>query len=145
MSTKKNKQDIINEILQCGADRCTDFVTDGEVYGADLHNVLYNEDYYTIGRATATEELEAFGIFDAVNIIKDYEQSNFGEVSTNLSEPEKVINMLAYIVGEIALSYSKRLQDRWDDLLTDEDLKLIHADILTLIDSPGFLNEIENL
>ena len=39
-------------------------------------------------------------IFEAIETIKDYEQSNFGEVSTDLSSSENVANMLAYILGE---------------------------------------------
>ena len=32
--------------------------------------------------------------------IKDYEQSNFGQVTTDFSDPEKVVNMYVYIIGE---------------------------------------------
>ena len=38
--------------------------------------------------------------FDIINIIKNYEQDNFGKVTTDFSEPEKVVNMYVYIVGE---------------------------------------------
>ena len=38
--------------------------------------------------------------FNIIGIIKDYEKDNFGEVTTDLSDPEKVVNMYVYIVGE---------------------------------------------
>ena len=38
--------------------------------------------------------------FNTINIIKDYENDNFGKVSTDFSDPEKVVNMYTYIVGE---------------------------------------------
>ena len=38
--------------------------------------------------------------FDVIGIIRDYEKDNFGELSTDISDPEKVVNMYAYIVGE---------------------------------------------
>ena len=37
---------------------------------------------------------------DSIDKIKEYEQDNFGEVSTDLSSSESVANMLAYILGE---------------------------------------------
>ena len=42
-------------------------------------------------------------MFNVIDHIKEYEQSNFGEVSTDFSEPEHVVNMYAYIIGEIVV------------------------------------------
>ena len=42
--------------------------------------------------------------FDVINFIKEYEQDNFGEVYTDLSDPEKIVNMYAYIIGEEIVS-----------------------------------------
>ena len=65
----------------------------------ELHNAAFNEDYYIIGTHQATQWLSDRA-FEVIDIIKDYEQSNFGEVYTDLSSPEAVVNMYAYIVGE---------------------------------------------
>ena len=46
------------------------------------------------------EEQDAEWLFDIIDAIKTYEQDNFGEVTTDLSDPEKLVNMYAYIVGE---------------------------------------------
>ena len=68
----------------------------------DLHHYLLNEDYFIIGYWEAEQWLKKdnSSIFEAIEKIKDYEQSNFGEVSTDLSNSENVANMLAYILGE---------------------------------------------
>ena len=66
----------------------------------DLHHYLLNEDYFIIGYYEAEKWLKKDSIFNAIEKIKDYEQSNFGEVSTDLSNSENVANMLAYILGE---------------------------------------------
>lgn len=65
----------------------------------DLHQEIFNNDNYIIGREKAREWLgdQAFNI---INIIKDYENENFGKVSTDFSEPEKVVNMYTFIIGE---------------------------------------------
>jgi hypothetical protein len=38
--------------------------------------------------------------FEIIRTVKEYEENNFGEVTTDLSNPERVVNMYAYIVGE---------------------------------------------
>ena len=69
---------------------------------SDLHHYLLNEDYFIIGYYQAEQWLKKDNgsIFEAIETIKDYEQSNFGQVSTDLSNSENVANMLAYILGE---------------------------------------------
>ena len=69
---------------------------------SDLHHYLLNEDYFIIGSYRAEQWLKKddSSVFEAIETIKDYEQSNFGQVSTDLSSSENVANMLAYILGE---------------------------------------------
>ena len=67
---------------------------------SDLHHYLLNEDYFIIGSWRAEQWLNKDSIFNAIETIKDYEQTNFGQVSTDLSRSESVANMLAYILGE---------------------------------------------
>ena len=68
----------------------------------ELHHELFNTDYYIIGTYKAKEWLKEHNIcaFDVCEYIKGYEIDNFGESTTDLSSPEKVVNMLVYIVGE---------------------------------------------
>ena len=69
---------------------------------SDLHHYLLNEDYFIIGSYRAEQWLKKddSSIFEAIETIREYEQSNFGQVSTDLSSSENVANMLAYILGE---------------------------------------------
>ncbi len=72
-------------------------------YCCDLHNEVFNTDYYIIGTYKAKEALEEYGVFDAIEKIQTYEKNNFGEIYTDLSDPEKILNMLYYIIGEEVL------------------------------------------
>tara|TARA_R100001440_G_scaffold47361_1_gene67075 strand:+ start:3185 stop:3532 length:348 start_codon:yes stop_codon:yes gene_type:complete len=65
----------------------------------ELHYHAFNTDYYIIGTYRAKQWLED-QVFEVIDIIKEYEQFNFGEVTTDFSSPERVVNMYAYIVGE---------------------------------------------
>tara|TARA_R100000808_G_scaffold9248_3_gene25477 strand:+ start:2690 stop:3136 length:447 start_codon:yes stop_codon:yes gene_type:complete len=125
--------DIFQGVLNSIKDRLSDEtgVLGGNgvnVYGCDLHNELFNTYYFIIGRYEAKNFLGEY-VFEAMEVIKEYEQDNFGEVTTDLSEPEKVVNMLAYIIGEQILCESDYLQEKWDNKLTEEDIKIILSDV----------------
>jgi hypothetical protein len=87
----------------------------------EIHNEVFNTDYFIIGRYEAEQWLiNNGGIFNAIEIIKDYENNNFGEVNTDFSEPEKVCNMYVYILGEELINGLKFIQDNWDNDLSEE-------------------------
>ena len=73
---------------------------------AELHYYLFNEDYFLIGYYKCKQWL-GDNLLSAINLIKDYELFNFGEVSSDLSSSEDIANMTAYILGEEILSESK--------------------------------------
>ena len=89
------KQDVKNYIIQQLND---DVGLDQHI--SDLHHYLLNENYFIIGYYKAEQWLKKDSIFNAIEIIKNYENNNFGKVSTDLSSSENVANMLAYILGE---------------------------------------------
>lgn len=100
------------------------------VYAADVHNEIFNTDYFIIGRYAAEQWLvNSVGVFPAIDTVKEYEESNFGEVTTDLSEAEKVCNMYVYIKGEELLSELDTLRQKWDDRLTDEDIDAIISEL----------------
>ena len=101
-----------------------------EQYGCDLHHEIFNMDYFIIGSYRAKEFL-GNEVFDAIEEIKNYEQENFGQISTDLSDPEKVVNMLAYIIGEEMLNESDHLHEKWYQELTTHDLAKIASEIST--------------
>ena len=96
MNYKKNEikqyfEDFINDIDK---DTLNELIEDQE-----LHNEAFNTDYYIIGTYEAKQWLSN-KVFDIIEFIKEYEEFNFGELYTDLSNPEKVVNMYAYIIGE---------------------------------------------
>ena len=126
MSNSQFEHKTLQELAKYAIDALKDGVQGNGCYASDLHSKLFNEDYFIIGYYQAEQWLIAnTGIFNAMEIIKDYEQDNFGEVLTDLSDSEKVCNMIAYIGGEEVLQQSKTLQDRWNDRLSDEDIECI--------------------
>ena len=93
-------------------------------YYCDLHNEVFNTGYYIIGTYEAKKALEEYGVFDAIEKVQTYEKDNFGEVYTDLSDPEKLINMLYYIIGDEVLSEMmdgvNEFHDNWNNQATDE-------------------------
>ena len=76
----------------------------------DLHHHAFNTDYYIIGSYKATQWL-GDQVFNIIDFIKEYEQSNFGEVFTDFSSPEAIVNMYVYIIGEeIVWDYINQLK-----------------------------------
>lgn len=71
-----------------------------EIDEHSMHHDLFNTDYYIIGTYEAKQALEEYGVYEAVEEIKNYEMFHFNEVTTELGVPEKVANMLWYIIGE---------------------------------------------
>ena len=100
MTIYEKRQEIIDfakERIQEIYDYDQDKVTLDNVY--DLHHEIFNTDYYIIGRYQAKEWMGA-DAFDCIYDIQEYENNNFGRVTTDLSEPESVVNMYVYIIGE---------------------------------------------
>ena len=89
----------------------------------DWHYHLFNEDYYIVYHSVAIDWLKRHNLdaFEAIEIVKNYEEINFGEMNTKLN-PESIVNMLTYIYGE-ELIYSEYFN-------TVEELKGSMEDII---------------
>ena len=72
-------------------------------YYYDLHHEVFNTDYYIIGIREAKEALKEYDVFEAIERVQTYEEDTYGVIYTDLSDPEKLINMLFYIIGEEVL------------------------------------------
>ena len=121
-----------SELVQHAIDNMSN-ISDGQ-YACDLHHELFNTDYFIIGYYQAEQWLiKNVGIFAAIEEIREYEQSNFGEVNTDFSSSEKVVNMYAYIKGEEILGESETLQENWNSQLTDEDIEQIKKELEDLL------------
>ena len=120
-------------------------------YAGDLHHTLYNETQHYIYYADAEEVTVELDVWECVGAVQKYEQDQFGEVYTPLSDACKVANMVVSILGEALLQaiYGETAYfgDKWNDQLSDDDL----ADMLTLAEkwleeNPDGLQELwENL
>jgi hypothetical protein len=103
-------------------------------YYCDLHHEVFNTDYYIIGTYRAKEALKEYDVFEAIEKVQTYEKDNFGEIYTDISDPEKLINMLYYIIGEEVLYEMmdgiEAWEDNWNNQATDE----INTEILKAIE-----------
>lgn len=93
-------------------------------YYCDLHNEVFNTGYYIIGIYEAKQALREYDVIDALEKVWEYEKDNFGEIYTDLSDPERLINMLFYIIGEEVLfeimDDVNEFHDNWNNIATDE-------------------------
>lgn len=100
-------------------------------YYCDLHNEVFNTDYYIIGTYQAKEALKEYDVFEAIELVQTYEKEQFGEIYTDLSDPEKLINMVYYIVGDeiIGEMYDiEEFNDNWNESADEEtNGKIIEA------------------
>lgn len=102
----------------------------------------FNQDYYIIGTKKAEDALynSQWGVFGAIAAITDYENEELGGVFTDLTNPEKIANMLEYMVG----------QDVWNELAeafedeTDIDLYDLYGDELDTETQDKLINFIDN-
>lgn len=92
-------------------------------YYCDLHNEVFNTDYYIIGTWQAKEALNEYDVFDAIETVREYEESNFGEVYTDAANPEALVNMLYYIIGEEVIGemyYIAAFANNWNNDADEE-------------------------
>jgi hypothetical protein len=104
-----------------------------EGHYSDLHNEVFNTDYYIIGTWQAKEALKEYDVFDAIEVVHEYEYSNFGEIYTDASNPEKLINMLFYIIGEEVLSELESLNEHFDRIADHETNEIIRQELCNML------------
>jgi hypothetical protein len=80
-------------------------VEDGE-----LHNEIFNTGYY-VAYTNEAEEWLGNRVFDVIRTVKEYEEDNFGEVNTDITDPVKLVNMYVYIVGEELINENPKLRN----------------------------------
>lgn len=97
-------------------------------YYCDLHNEVFNTDYYIIGTYAAKEALREYDVFEAIELVQTYEKEQFGEVYTDCSNPEKLINMVYYIIGDevIGKMYEiEAFEENWNNRADEETNAII--------------------
>lgn len=117
-----------NEMREEAIEAIINTLEDYDGYYCDLHNEVFNTDYYIIGTHRAKEVLREYDVFEAIELVQNYEKDNFGEIYTDLSNPEKLINMVYYVVGEEIISEMYEIEefnDNWNDTADGETNKII--------------------
>ena len=104
------KKEEIKEYFDNYIEDNEEWLKKSEHWKDDLHHHAFNQDYYIIGTYQAKQWLGDM-VFEVIEHIREYEEFNFGEVNTDFSSPEKVVNMYAYIIGEeIVQEYLEKLE-----------------------------------
>lgn len=111
-------------------------LNDGSRTLDNIQTYTTNTDPWIIGTYRAAEELAKFdnddmlytntnltGVFGAIEYVKTYETDQFGTVNPNLSDPEGLASMVAYISMDSVLNeLSNEFSLDWDDELTDQQV-----------------------
>lgn len=106
-------------------------------YYCDLHDEVFNTDYYIIGTYEAKEALRKYDVFDAIDLVQTYEKDNFGEIYTDLSNPEKLINMVYYIIGDEVIRdmYDiEEFEENWNNVADEETNAIIVDEMKKMFD-----------
>ncbi len=106
-------------------------------YYCDLHNEVFNTDWYVIGRHYAKEALKEYDVFEAIELVQEYENFHFGEIYTKLSDPERLINMVYYIVGDEVICEMNNIEafeENWDNKADEETNAIIIEAIKEMFD-----------
>ena len=116
-------------------------------YAFDLHNELYGAQQYYILYAHAKHAAAELDTWECVGAVQKYEQTQFGEVYTPLSDAVGVANMVVCITGYELLQAiygdTEYFANKWNEQLSADDL----AAMLTLAEewleeNPAGLQEI---
>ena len=126
-----------NEVLDVIIDNLEDYLgSDFETYENETFNQesnIYTReaaldlDKFVKDDATDYEETTLDnGTFAAIQLVKAYEQDNFGEINTDLTDPCKVADMVDYIRGTRVFEELLNEADfELDDEITKENAKKI--------------------
>ena len=124
--TNNNKH---NEMKKEAIEAIIEALEDGySGYYCDLHNDVFNMEYYIIGTYKAKEALKEYDVFEAIELVQTYEEDNFGEVNTNLSDPEHLISMVWYIIGCDVIGEMYEIEafnDNWNNVADEETNAII--------------------
>ena len=126
------EKEALNNILEFLKDDSTDY------YVADLQNYIFNEGYYIIGYAEAEKALNQYGIWNAIDEVKSFEEFEFGEVDTDLANSVDVANMLEFIIGYNVIYSLNSIDDYVDNNLngeSNEEGKTVRQVIINEINS----------
>jgi hypothetical protein len=129
----QNKNEVLDTIIDGLMDyEGSDFETYEEETFNQASNIYTREaaldlDKFVKDDATDYEETTLDnGAFAAIQLVKAYEQDNFGEINTDLTDPCKVADMVDYIRGTRVFEELLSEADfELDDEITEESAKKV--------------------
>lgn len=137
----QNKEEVLDEILDRVEDyEGSDFDTfENEVFNDDERNMYYNEAKDELEKFVSDEDLDGYetvdGVFGAIELIKEYESTEFGEVNTDFSNPCDIANMIDFIRGGNVFSDVMEKADLdMDEDISAENLKLFKETAQEMLD-----------
>jgi hypothetical protein len=101
---------------------------DYDGYYCDLHNKVFNENWYTCMTDKAKAALNEYDVFKAIELVRDYEEDNFGRVTTDLANPVELLSMVWYIIGDEVICDMNAIEvfdSNWDNRADEETNKII--------------------
>lgn len=105
-------------------DDIAEVLNDYDGYYCDLHDEVFNSEYYADNKEEALEMLEEYGVFNAIKKIQDFQKTNYGECFTDFSIPQEIANFLYYLLGYEFMTenknFSEIIDEYWNDEATDE-------------------------
>lgn len=137
----QNKEEVLDEILDRVEDyEGSDFDTfENEVFNDEERNMYYNEAKDELEKFVSDEDLDGYettdGVFGAIELIKEYESTEFGEVNTDFSNPCDIANMIDFIRGGNVFGEVMEKADLdMDDDISAENLKLFKETVQEMLD-----------
>jgi hypothetical protein len=86
---------------------------------AEVHNQLFNLDYYIIGYYEADQWMQShkIGVFEGIEYCKDKEEEHFGESVTDFKNSEVLVNHLVYwasmeVIDEVIEDYKQNFLNK---------------------------------
>ena len=80
--------------------------------------------------------MKQYDVFKAIEKVQEYEKDNFGKTYTDLSDPEKLANMLYYIIGEEVIGSMYEIEefnDNWNGVADEETNAIIVAQLKEML------------
>jgi len=106
----------------------------------DLYEKVFNAetDNYTDGFEDARQALEEFGVFKAIDILMEFEDSDLGAVEIDIFDPEGLVNMLFYVIVVNTIAGIKSIDDSWSEhaeCANEETNKKIITEINSMLEN----------
>jgi hypothetical protein len=108
MNTETIKSELQEYIIEALQDVNTDEMISRGQDVHELHQKLFNTDYYLIGYYKCEQWLKHhnINIFEGIEFCQEWEKENFGECK-QYTNAEQLVNMITYIIGEEILQKAK--------------------------------------